>query len=515
MATGFYEVAFNNTGFFSGISINLTVASSTQTATSSQSSNLTVVHLVTAGPDTQVTTNSPATITLTIPINASNCTQVNTSSSEGIVYSLELSASNCIQGSISGTGEVQRAFATSGAGCNQDNTSSTNPITVFKSVLGSSCTQINQDGSSSISQILTLGHSNCIQSSVSGTGDVYIPPPGTLQVSNCVQLSTSAQLTSLLVSLTLQASNCVQSSGSLEVPRYSGNNNLRIIYNNLLDDTSVTISSSSSASAVTSVTNLRNNSKSSVWRTGNSNGKAIIVLSFSSREVGGVVIPFSNLTSLASIRIRAFTGTFPTIGGTLVDPIVITTGSSLVIDSDIINACPQSTDSTSKVSEYGYKYSNYPRAWLSSNVTCTSLVVEIQDTSLTYIEIGKLVTGSFISVTYNMAFGSAVTYADNSSIIRADSGTRVPTKANRTKNLSLDLKYLSSADRAIIRNMFQVSGVNKPIFVSLFPQVLKEGTNLDCDLENNYSVYGGLNTVQQILHSTYTMFSTTLEVEEI
>jgi hypothetical protein len=63
--------------------------------------------------------------------------------------------------------------------------------------------------------------------------------------------------------------------------------------------------------------------------------------------------------------------------------------------------------------------------------------------------------------------------------------------------------------------MLQTNGLSKPLLINLYPQVLKEGLNIDCDLETTYSIYGGLTPTQQLMHSTYNTYSNSLELEGV
>lgn len=295
-------------------------------------------------------------------------------------------------------------------------------------------------------------------------------------------------------------------------------NNLRIISTNLIDDTAVTLAVSSTATANTTAANLRNDTKASTWKTGNSNGQANMVLSFSSQQVGGVAVPFSNLSSTATIRVRAFTGTTPTLGGTLVSPTVSTAGATTVYDTGTISACPYASYATPSVSNFSYGTSRMARAWFPTNVTCTSVVVEIVDSANTFVEIGKMVVGSFWSPIYNTSFGLGINFQDMSIITRVDSGNRVAQLAPRYKTMTFDLKWLNDSDRQSLRLLLQRNGVTVPILVSLFPQLQQVGTaptTDEYDLENTYSIYGGLANIQALTHSTFKHYSSSMELEEI
>lgn len=77
--------------------------------------------------------------------------------------------------------------------------------------------------------------------------------------------------------------------------------NLRIIYANQVDTATVTASSSASVSL--GVTNLLSDVKTSVWRSIGTTARLDVLLA-SAGVVGGVVLPFTNLSAAATMRVR-------------------------------------------------------------------------------------------------------------------------------------------------------------------------------------------------------------------
>lgn len=78
--------------------------------------------------------------------------------------------------------------------------------------------------------------------------------------------------------------------------------NLRIINANLVD--TATVSASSSASVSLGVANLLTDIKSAVWRSIGTTARLDVLLA-SAAIIGGIALPFTNLSSAATIRVRA------------------------------------------------------------------------------------------------------------------------------------------------------------------------------------------------------------------
>lgn len=306
-------------------------------------------------------------------------------------------------------------------------------------------------------------------------------------------------------------------------------NNLRIIYQNIVDVSTTTITASSTASASTPATNMKLDSKSVVWRSGSvttspTNGlytaKANLVVSLSSSIIGGIILPFCNLSSAATIRVRGYTGTAPTLGGTTDSPTVTATGT-LVFDTGTVNACPYQVlglwnwgSLPLGVNSYSYGGGTYGRVWvpLASQGACTSLAIEIVDTQnqSNYIEASRLVIGSYWSPKYNTSFGLSSTTKDLSTHKRSDSGDLVTTRGISYRSMNFDLKYLTPTDRLEFTRILRGNGLPRPLVISLFPD-----NNEDWEKEQAHQVYGKLAQLPDVVHPMFDIYSTNIEIEEI
>ena len=313
-------------------------------------------------------------------------------------------------------------------------------------------------------------------------------------------------------------------------------NNLRIIYQNILDLSTTTVTASSTASASTPTTNLKLDSKSQVWRSTsttvptNSNGTytvlANLVVSFSSNIIGGVIFPFCNLSSTAKIRVRGYTGTFAQPGTPPGSPSVIPTGTgggvaggTLVFDSTEVSAAPYQNFGLWNwgsiplgVNSYSYGGGTYGRVWIPSPLACTSLLVEIYDPACTspYIEISRIVSGSYWSPKYNTSFGLSTGSQDLSQHERSESGDLITNRGIRYRNMKFDLNWLPPADRLEFTRILRGNGLPRPLFISLFPY-----NSEDWDKEQAHQIYGKLSTLNDVTHPIFDMYSTSIEIEEI
>jgi hypothetical protein len=276
---------------------------------------------------------------------------------------------------------------------------------------------------------------------------------------------------------------------------------LRVIYQNLAD--TATITASPAATGATLVTNMQKDVKSLVYR-GSGTSTTLTVNLSTAAIVGGVALPFCNLTATATIRVQGYS----TINGT----------GTQVFDTGTINACPYQPlglwawgSLPIGLNTYAYGGGTYARCWLpnGTQTTCLSLRIEIVDTANTSIELSRLVIGSYWAPTYNTSFGLTAGTNDLSENSRSESGDIITNRGTRHSTLNFDLKYMNPADRTQFSKIVRGSGLNKALFVSLFPD------DPEPEKEQLHQIYGKLSQLGGISHPMYEMYSTTIDIEEV
>ena len=308
-------------------------------------------------------------------------------------------------------------------------------------------------------------------------------------------------------------------------------NNLRIIYNNILDLSTTSILASSTASTTsTPISNLKLDSKSQVWRsasTGVLNGdnsgtyttRANLVVTLSSSIIGGVILPFCNLSAAATIRVRGYTGAAAGAGAAGTNTPIGTAGGTQQFDTGKIAACPYQNFGLWNwgavplgVNSYSYGGGTYARAWAPTQLACTSILIEIEDTqnSNQYIEVSRIVAGSYWSPKYNTSFGLSTGSQDLSQHERSESGDLITNRGIRYRNMKFELAWLPPADRVEFTRILRGNGLPRPLFISLFPNNTE-----DYEKEQAHQIYGKLSQLSDITHPIFEMYSTSIDIEEI
>lgn len=290
---------------------------------------------------------------------------------------------------------------------------------------------------------------------------------------------------------------------------------MRILYNNIVDLTTTTLTGSSSASGGTGASNMKLDTKGKVWRSGTTT-HAIILATFTSTIPAAVVLPLCNLTSTATIQVIGYTST-PSLGGTTGSPTI--TGGTPVFDTGVIDACPYipagywDWTSTTNVNTYAYGGGNCARVYIPDNIraSCTSMTIDIIDSSNTYnyIEASRLLIGPIWEPKYNTSFGISTGTEDLSSHKRTVSGDLVTMVAPRFDSLTFDLKYMDIDDRVQATRILKGNGKPRPLFVSLFPE------DPNPEKEQGHQLYGKLADSFSVSHPIFEMYSTQIKMEGV
>lgn len=276
-------------------------------------------------------------------------------------------------------------------------------------------------------------------------------------------------------------------------------NNLRIIYNNLANG--ATITASPTALGATSIANLQSDSKSLVYRASGTTATITTTLTAAS-TVGAVVIPFTNLTSTATINVTLQT----TAGGALT-----ATGAVSACPYQGLGGAPWGTiPSTSN--GYAYGGGTYARVWFTPVANVGRLIIVITDTANTsgFIELSRLIIGNYWSPTYNTEYGLSNSIKDLSAHQRTEAGEMISNRGIRYSGLSFNLNYMPPADRQTWYGILKNGGLTNPLLISIFPD-----NSADWAKERDYMVYGKLVQFSDIVHPIYNSYNTQVEIEEI
>jgi hypothetical protein len=178
-----------------------------------------------------------------------------------------------------------------------------------------------------------------------------------------------------------------------------------------------------------------------------------------------------------------------------VGPVTMTVSSSVAE-----NTTSASGTTTPNVAHGGVKYV----ALYTTANNATSFTISFNKT----VKVSRFIIGKYWSPTHNVGYGVSIGYNENTTVERLQSGDQYIVQLPKNKTLQFELQYLNESDKYQLFDIVRVIGKSKPIFVSVFPGDTYQ------DKEQMYTIYGRFNTLPNIAHTTYTMYSSSIQLEE-
>lgn len=276
--------------------------------------------------------------------------------------------------------------------------------------------------------------------------------------------------------------------------------NLTIIYDNRADYATLAVSSQASASLGSA--NLITDIKSDVWRS--SSTTATITATWTTGQIiGGIALAYTNLSAAATMRVRGYT-----LAGDTVP--LFDTGTNLACPPWALGlwnwgAVPLG------VNAFTYGGGATACTWLNTQVAVTKIVIDLVDTTNTagYIEVGRLVAGSYWESAKNVDYGAGATVKDTSKQFRNDAGDLLTDVGTRHRGQTLPISKLSADECANLWNILLGNGLSRPVFMSLYPN------SDDPRLEQSHMMWCKLVATPAVTVPSYRIFAANLELEEV
>lgn len=250
---------------------------------------------------------------------------------------------------------------------------------------------------------------------------------------------------------------------------------MRIVYDNIADTATSITASTTSGTLV--ATNMLTDLKSQVHRSTGTSVKYTLTWA-TNQTVGCVVLPCTNLTATATMRVRLYTDTAATV-------LISDTGVNLAVPG--YNLDPKLWPTARNANSFAYGGGVKAVVWFSEQLTnIRAVIVDLADYSnpAGYIDCSRLVVGSYWSPTHNIQNGVQFDITDNSQTSRRDSGDVISDRSFMYDTLTFDFSLLPTEDKNTLVKILRNVGVYKNIFVSLLPDDSSDIT------EHESSIYG-------------------------
>lgn len=203
-----------------------------------------------------------------------------------------------------------------------------------------------------------------------------------------------------------------------------------------------------------------------------------------------------------------FTLTVANISGNVALAAVLTERTSsitMTVTYNTTNVAVSDTTSSNYTTSAGFGGGKYITAYFTVPSGVTSLTITFSAS----VNVSRFIYGNYWSPVYNTSFGVQVGYDDASSSERLQSGDLYSTIAPRHKTMQFDLQYMDESDKFKLFDIYRALGKAKPLFVSVFP------ADTDKEKEQMYSIYGKLTNLNGISYVMFTMYASSLQLEEI
>lgn len=213
-------------------------------------------------------------------------------------------------------------------------------------------------------------------------------------------------------------------------------------------------------------------------------------------------------SSTATLNAASFTVTAVMPSGTPIGIVLLlaeTTGSiSMTVSGTGVSASASDT-SVGSSSVTGFGGEKYLAAYCTTSATTGTITITIPSGT----KISRVIVGEYWSPVFNTPFGLSVGYNDASTQERTQSGDLYTINAPRNKVLTFSLPNLTDSDKFKFFDILKSYGKRTPIFVSLFP------SDTDQEKEQMFSIYGKFTDLTTITHSMWTIYSSSISLEEI
>ncbi len=269
--------------------------------------------------------------------------------------------------------------------------------------------------------------------------------------------------------------------------------NMRLIYSNEID--SATITASTTAGSLVA-SNMQNEYKGKVHR---STGTSVTYTCTwgTTKTVGGVALPATNLTGSATIRVRLYDQT----------------GTRLLSDSGTVYACPGNNielwnwNMPLNANAFIFGGASKSVVWFDSHYAVDKIIIDLVDTTnpAGYIDCSRIVAGIYWEPTYNVSNGLNVTLADMSENSRNASGDLLSNRGAIYDTLEFDFDVLVEQDKIKLLQILRKIGTSNNILISIFP----DSNSL---IEQQHLIYGKRSN-SSVSTKLYGIYSHAMQIE--
>lgn len=272
--------------------------------------------------------------------------------------------------------------------------------------------------------------------------------------------------------------------------------NLKMIADNAANRATLTAAPIATGMAVSS---MLSDTKSKVCRAAGTS-LSVSMTWPSAERIGGVHLPWCNLSPTATMRVRGFSDV---------------AGTAPVFDTGAVLACPWPAmkllggwTPTTAASAYDYGGGSHARSWFA-NASVRRIDVDLVDVANLqgYIEVSRIFAGESWSPAWNADYNPSLSASGTGTSFRDGAGGRRSTRGTKFRKLSFTLSHLTEADRATMWAVLLANGTEIPFMFSLYPNDVSPAR------ERDHQIYCGLAASAAMRRPNFAEHTTQVDLE--
>lgn len=234
--------------------------------------------------------------------------------------------------------------------------------------------------------------------------------------------------------------------------------NLRLIFDNAADRSTLTASSTSGTLAAA---NMLKNERSAIWRS-TATTATLTAIWTTAEPVDSVALGWTNLTALATVTVKLYANADD---ATPISTTVVNPDSALPLGEFVWGVDPLVMGGAQAA-----RVASQAQVWVATGVACKKVEIVIADplNPLGYVEASRLAIGMRREMALNPRYGAKLSLIDRSKVSRAESGDVRAEAQGIYRTLDLDFEYLESGDATLLMRL-AAYGKSQAVFISLFP----------------------------------------------
>lgn len=269
--------------------------------------------------------------------------------------------------------------------------------------------------------------------------------------------------------------------------------NLRILYNNIADLAS-SITAATAVSVTMDHTKLLTEVKTEVFR---SRGiSATITYNWTTNQsINCVILPCTNLTSSATIRVKLY----DSVNTLIYD----STSVRAVLSDNLYNG-----SLTYNVNLFSYGFYSKTAHWMpTTQTTVRKMEIILTNTgSLAgYIDCSRVLAGVYWEPSYNIDNGLQLSILDESLTSRTNAGNLISDRGFIYDKIGFNYALIPDTDKVILSKIIKTVGTHKNFFVSIFPE------SSNGDEEHDFMIYGKRSN-SPLTYKAFTFYDHSMEI---